>query len=752
MIRDLLKWAAPGVVTVFGGTAAALAMATPHMIADLTAEGEHALRAAQLSWGRIGLDARDLSLAGTASTTVERDAAMAVLAAIPGIRAVRETVTIAPLATPYEIQVSVENGAISLSGAVPNESVLNELAALPTLAAADLVVRSGQPDEIAWRAGVDFALAQADLLESGALTLSGLTVSTRGSTNSERALGALQIALADLPEGVSLGQVAIDPVRVAPYTWTATFDGDRIAISGYAPAERVVERLRMADVSGLPIATGLSLASGAPEGFAERSRLLVEQLARLEHGEASIVDGVSRLTGAPPSIEVAQAVTEALTDTGAIVQLAPPRVADYWVSINRQPGNVLVFDGYAPDEATRQAFAAIAGADASFLKLGSGAPDSYRLAVDFGLDLLSYLAEGRFSLRGNVLSLSGFATTPTDYRTLIGLLESGVPQGLVLGQMDYRAPPAAQYGFAARRQADGAVVLSGMVPGPDLERHLLAAAGPDAVGELSYASGEPLNFTISAEQALDFLPWLDEGEVRFDGRNWIVRGLPASPIDRSAIETEFAVRGLVRSGWVLDLAEAPPAPATPAEIAPPATAPAEPEATPEPEAFAAQNEVATSAAVPVPAAEPEPITVSGPLSPPEPAPAPAAVAPAGAALCREQLAELSAHNAILFQSGAAIIAAGAAQELDAFAQALGLCPELAVNIEGHTDSDGDDQRNLALSVARAEAVVNALIERGVAPERLYAIGYGESQPVADNANADGKRQNRRIVVTLRDGL
>jgi OOP family OmpA-OmpF porin len=124
-------------------------------------------------------------------------------------------------------------------------------------------------------------------------------------------------------------------------------------------------------------------------------------------------------------------------------------------------------------------------------------------------------------------------------------------------------------------------------------------------------------------------------------------------------------------------------------------------------------------------------------------------APSDLALCQARLAELSAHNAILFQSGAAIIAASADTELDAFAQALLLCPDADVDVEGHTDADGDDRLNLALSVARAEAVVNALIERGVSPARLYAIGYGETLPVADNATADGKRQNRRIVVSVR---
>jgi outer membrane protein OmpA-like peptidoglycan-associated protein len=73
-----------------------------------------------------------------------------------------------------------------------------------------------------------------------------------------------------------------------------------------------------------------------------------------------------------------------------------------------------------------------------------------------------------------------------------------------------------------------------------------------------------------------------------------------------------------------------------------------------------------------------------------------------------------------------------------------------VEVEGHTDSDGDDQANLALSVSRAEAVVDALIERGVSPDRLYAVGYGESLPIASNETKAGKQANRRIAFTLSD--
>ncbi|MBK1795637.1 OmpA family protein [Devosia sp. WQ 349] len=118
--------------------------------------------------------------------------------------------------------------------------------------------------------------------------------------------------------------------------------------------------------------------------------------------------------------------------------------------------------------------------------------------------------------------------------------------------------------------------------------------------------------------------------------------------------------------------------------------------------------------------------------------------------CVARLAELSAHNAILFRSGSSVIAESASAELDLFAQALKGCGHAAVEVEGHTDSDGDDQKNLILSVMRAEAVVKALVGRGIAEERFYAIGYGETVPVAANDTQAGKSANRRIVIRLRD--
>ncbi|MGL4829541.1 MAG: OmpA family protein [Vibrio sp.] len=75
-------------------------------------------------------------------------------------------------------------------------------------------------------------------------------------------------------------------------------------------------------------------------------------------------------------------------------------------------------------------------------------------------------------------------------------------------------------------------------------------------------------------------------------------------------------------------------------------------------------------------------------------------------------------------------------------------PQARVHIVGHTDSKGLAKHNQILSEKRAQAVENKLIELGVSPTQIRTKGEGESNPIADNATAEGRAQNRRVEVTI----
>src|SRR3984957_11352145 len=75
-------------------------------------------------------------------------------------------------------------------------------------------------------------------------------------------------------------------------------------------------------------------------------------------------------------------------------------------------------------------------------------------------------------------------------------------------------------------------------------------------------------------------------------------------------------------------------------------------------------------------------------------------------------------------------------------------PGLKVQVEGYTDSVGSDQYNQKLSENRADAVRDFLISQGVQPDNITATGYGKAKPVADNATAQGRSQNRRVNLVV----
>ena len=142
-----------------------------------------------------------------------------------------------------------------------------------------------------------------------------------------------------------------------------------------------------------------------------------------------------------------------------------------------------------------------------------------------------------------------------------------------------------------------------------------------------------------------------------------------------------------------------------------------------------------------------------------PAPAPAAVAPRAAAPAAAPSAapapaappaavKVTYAADAFFDSGKSVVKADGKAKLDDLTSKV-----KAINLEviiavGHTDSDGADASNQALSVRRAEAVKAYLVSKGIEKNRVYTEGKGEKQPVADNKTNEGKAKNRRVEIEV----
>ena len=106
---------------------------------------------------------------------------------------------------------------------------------------------------------------------------------------------------------------------------------------------------------------------------------------------------------------------------------------------------------------------------------------------------------------------------------------------------------------------------------------------------------------------------------------------------------------------------------------------------------------------------------------------------------------------VLFETGKHALLPIAKQKLAKVAEALKAQDEdKVIVVEGHTDSRGSDSMNQKLSQNRAQSVVDYLISQGVDSSRLKAVGKGEEQPVADNNSPEGRANNRRVEIIVKD--
>ena len=103
---------------------------------------------------------------------------------------------------------------------------------------------------------------------------------------------------------------------------------------------------------------------------------------------------------------------------------------------------------------------------------------------------------------------------------------------------------------------------------------------------------------------------------------------------------------------------------------------------------------------------------------------------------------------ILFEVNKASLRKEAEVPLAKMSGILLIMQGLGVTIEGHTDSTGTDEINTRLSMERAQAILDILVEQGIAADRITAVGLGSAGPIGDNSTAEGRRKNRRVEIIL----
>lgn len=110
--------------------------------------------------------------------------------------------------------------------------------------------------------------------------------------------------------------------------------------------------------------------------------------------------------------------------------------------------------------------------------------------------------------------------------------------------------------------------------------------------------------------------------------------------------------------------------------------------------------------------------------------------------------KITFDSGILFATNSSILQPEAKANISKLAVILKKYPDTNILVAGHTDSDGTEQYNQTLSEKRAKSVSDYTMAQGINSSRLSVIGLGETEPIASNDSAEGKKLNRRVEIAI----
>jgi OOP family OmpA-OmpF porin len=387
---------------------------------------------------------RDVTVSGMVFDESARAAALAEVAALPGVRRVADALLPPPPLAPYAWRAVRDGSTVILSGGVPSPKVRAALVAAAQQAAPQARI----VDEMAYASGApaglgETAAAALPLLghlqsgeaqwRDGELTLAGQ------AANPEDYQAALALAR---PSGAVKIQIA--PPRAQNLAFAAENDGKVLRLSGQvgSEAERAAllaqARKLFPDVK---IADGLQAGSGAPPRFAAEAGFALRALAQLKIGKVALDANGARLSGvARAGMDAAAVVAAVAPEQGVSLNagaVATGEISPYALNAEKDD-KALTLTGFCGDEdacakiraAAQEKFSGLALADS--MRRGPGAPKGFLTAALGGLEQLGRLRVGRFGLRDASAQLRGDAIRATAAEAVKTAFVAAMPEGFAV--------------------------------------------------------------------------------------------------------------------------------------------------------------------------------------------------------------------------------------------------------------------------------------------------------------------------------
>jgi outer membrane protein OmpA-like peptidoglycan-associated protein len=669
-----------------------------------------------LKTGTIRLEGTELTISGEVNDAASYRALKASLATglPPGISLKADRVE-PPVVAPYVWTARLAEGQLEMRGSAPGEPARASLIATakreaPQVRIVDgMAPARGEPD--GWLNVAPFVLRELLRLEEGTLEMRDQTVTLNGVAQREATAEDVRAKLKDsvlgsyrVMERITFREPTVKPI--AAYRTALSLENGAVTMVGFVPSEAArtaLTSLVEARVAGARIVDELELGAGAPPGWQRCLDIGITTLAKLGGGRLDLTVRRLLIEGTTDSNALAKALPGELqvaagrdcdTEARLTVQ-APPEPNLRWSAQAGAEGEI-VLEGQVPGAAVRDQLMSMAArlfdgrSIVDRMEIVDETSEKWARTAAAGLRQLARLRFGRAELVNQALRIEGEARDVAAQADVRAALGRDVPDGY-----------SAREGITVRSDA---VIAS---------EELARRTAQESAEKRAAAEVE------ARRQA--------EAETRRQAEEEARKVAEAA---KARAHAELEARQRAEQERQQREAEA-------ARLAAAAAARERAEADAKQRAEAEQRRQQEEAARMARQAQAQKEVEEQ------------ARKDAEAEACQKVLRNVSSEGVILFSRASAEIDRRSLPTLRRLAQAAEACPNVTIEVEGHTDSEGTDERNQRLSERRAQAVVDYLAERGVPVDRMMAVGYGASQPVVPNDTAANMARNRRIEFTVK---